>query len=439
MSPRSIPRRALAAAALATSGAAQASLPPSVSILTWSATSLPALRQAFAEHLRATGTPVRHIHLPWGRYLEALPDALHRPDGPDVVWLSDSWLPELVANRSIAPLDAAPGVQRSLAELEPACLQALTVEGRIHGLPYYRDALGLFCNMEMLAAGGFRHPPGSWAELLHQARTLQSRNIVARPLVLPLADEPWLLELLTALVYSFGGGFIGQGGEPVMTRGAAGIVPALTHLQAALHDHRIVPAEALRLTEADCVERMGEGRHAFALLPGHRADWLQHASNAPAASAIRPALMPVGGSVTSSVTCGWLRLQAIPAAAMANRARAERALALLTTLGGRNAEGEHATARRFFVEHGLPFCALPLHEDAAVRAHLQEFLGLRTVLEELAATARPKDTIGPGAALWQSMTNPIWRRVASGAMTPTEAAEAAEAAWRVACRCGPGR
>lgn len=419
---------------------AGAAMPPSVSVLTWSALSLPSLREAFARHLRATGTAVRHTHLPWASYIEELPEALLRPQGPDVVWLSDSWLPGMVANGWLAPLDGAPTAMRSFADLEPACRTALEVGGRPYGLPYYRDSLGLFCNMEILARAGFHAPPTRWVELLGQAHVIQARGLSAFPLIMALANEPWLLELVTALAYSFGGGFIGLGGEPVMTRGAQGIVPALHHLRASIHDHRIMSPEVLRFNEADCMERMGQGEHAFALLPGYRAYWLADVSQAPAAGDIAPALLPMGNAVPTSVTCGWVRLQAIPAAAMADPARAGRALALLNTLGGRDAGGEHDTARCFFVEHGLSFCALPLYRDAAINTHLAQAPNLRFVQENLAATARPKDTISVGSAVWQRITNPLWRQVASGGLSPEAAAESAEAAWRATCQdCGPRR
>ncbi|WP_027285080.1 ABC transporter substrate-binding protein [Rubritepida flocculans] len=428
----------LGALALGAGRPARASLPPSVSVLTWTAVSLPAFRESFARHLRATGVAVRHVHLPWAEYLEALPEALRRPDGPDIAWVSDSWLPELVVSGLVAPLEDLPGLAESAREQDPECQAALRFRGRLYGLPYYRDSLGLFVNLDMLREAGFRAPPTRWEELVQQARTLRARGLSARPLIMPLSAEPWLLELVTAFAYSLGGGFIGARGEPIMTDDRRGIVPALTLLQALIHDHRILPSEALRMTEAQCAAALGEGRHAFAVLPTYRLDWLRQPLNAPVAASIRLAPLPFGGEATGPASCGWVRLQCLSVVARSEPGRERRAARLLERLGGRDASGAYDTARRLFLQHGLPFCALPLRQDPEVLEWGCGTEQTERVHDHILATTRLKDTIAPGAALWQTMTDPLWRRVAAGALTPAQAAEAAEAAWRQICdACGP--
>jgi multiple sugar transport system substrate-binding protein len=430
----------LGALALGAGATASSALPPSVSVLTWSATSLPAMRAAFARHLRATGVAVRHVHLPWAEYLEALPLALRRPDGPDIAWVSDSWLPELVIAGLIAPLDDQPAMLATAREQDENCQRAMRFRGRLYGLPYYQDALALFCNLDMLRDAGFRGPPARWEELVQQARTLRARGLSAQPLIMPLSAEPWLLELVTALAYSLGGRFIGPEGYPVMTDERTGLLPALTLLQALIHDHRILAPEALRMTEAQCAAALGEGRHAFAVLPTYRLHWLRAPQNAAAAASIRLAPLPFGGEATGPATCGWVRLQCLSVAARAEPWREYRAMGLLQHLGGRDDAAEYGTAKRLFLEHGLPFCARPLWNDRDLVEWRQGAGRMDLVFEQVHASARPKDTIAPGAALWQSMTDPIWRRVAAGTMTPAQAAQAAETAWRQACEaCDPRR
>jgi len=429
MPPAPTRRAALAAGLAALLGDGAAAQPrPSVHVLGWTS-ALETLRAQIAEFVGATGIAVRHQHVPWIAYRAALLAQLRAGSGADIAWVSDAWLPELAEGGLLEPLTGMPALTRFNAEAAPACTEAMRHGGQQYGLAYYTDSIAFFYNHSLLGAAGIATPPTSWEEVMDQCRHIQSRQLAAYPLGLPLAADPWLVELLSALVFAHGGRFVADGGEAVMAHPGRGILPALTLLRDMVHRHRAVHPQATGQTEVTVAEAFAQGRHAFALLPSYRLRFLNDRFGSEVAGAARTCPMPMGGAQQQPATCGWVRFWAMSRGAGGDAGRRERAIAFLQAFGGRDAAGEYSMQRRLFAAEGLPFCTLPLLDDPQVQALMvadRESPEWRAMQQ---ASARNKDVIAPWFGDWQGATNPLWQAVAQDRLAPHAAAGRAEEAW----------
>ncbi|WP_191082838.1 ABC transporter substrate-binding protein [Roseococcus microcysteis] len=428
-----LPRRALGAL-LATPWVAPAAAQPrsSVHFLSWTAV-LDSLRAQFAEFTRASGVTVRHQHVPWISYRPALLAQLRATAAADVVLMSDAWLPEVAASGLLAPIDAMPALTRFNAEAAPACTEAMRFGGQQYGLAYYTDSIGFFYHRGLLQAAGIVTPPTSWEEVMDHCRRIRSLGIARFPMGLPLAGDPWLIELLSTLVFSHGGRFVDDARVSVMAEPGRGIIPTLAFLRDMIHRHQALDPTSPGQDEVGVARAFAEGRHAFALLPSYRLRSLNNPLTSDVAGQARLGLMPVGGAQLDPATCGWVRFYAISAAAGRDAGRLARASAFLSAFGGHDASGAYTMQRRLFVNDGLPFCTLPLLNDPRVSDVLvsdgesPEWRALHL------ASARNKDVIAPWFGNWQGVTNEIWRAVALDRLAPEAAAEMAHALWVQLC------
>lgn len=427
-------RRALLAAAVAQVPAApalaQGNVRPDVTFVSWSA-ALDVVREQITQFSAASGLHVAHQHFPWANYRNALLSRLIRRGPADVVWLSDSWLPEFAQAGWVAPISDIPALTRFNAEAWPICTNAMSWQGQQFGLGYYVDNMAFFYNREILARAGIATPPTTWQEVLDQSRHIQRRSLVEHALALPLAADPWLIEIITALVYSFGGRFIDDTGRPVMTDPQVGAGAALAFLQDAIHHERVLSPAAVEAAETDVLEAFGAGRHAFAILPTYRFRVLNDPAQSPAAPHFRSVLMPNGGNAQGHETCGWVRFYAMASAAAEDERRRANATRFIAAFGGRDEAGNYSMQKRLILNTGQPYCATPLARDPEVQRLIGFWTGdAHAVIRQQITATRPKDTISPWFANWQALTNEVWRAVALDTLTAAAALDIAAEAWR---------
>jgi multiple sugar transport system substrate-binding protein len=439
MSLSSLPRRGLLGTGLSVAltapalgpALAQSADPQTVNFISWLATdaSQTAVREQIASFMMATGLRVAHQQFTWSGYRTALLSRM-LGDGPaDVIWLSDAWLPEFAEAGWVRPIDDIPALTRFTPETRPACLQGMSYRAEQYGLGYYSDNMVFLYNARLLERAGFAEPPKSWNEVTQQARVIRRRGLAAAPLGLPLASDPWLIEIISTLVFSFGGAFVNVAGEAVMaqqpeTRAA---LEFLTH--AILHENLAAPS-AVNASENDVLEAFGQGQHAFAILPSYRLRFLNNPARFAQAGNFRVALMPNGGDAVRHDTCGWVRMYALTSAAAGNLRRLRNAVTFLEAFGGRDHTGEYAMAKRLLFGVGLPFCPSPLYQDPQVISYVTEWTrGGNMVLRRQMDSIRNKDTISPWFGNWQALTDPLWQAICLGSLTPEVGLRMAAEAW----------
>ncbi|MGD9887957.1 MAG: sugar ABC transporter substrate-binding protein [Halothiobacillaceae bacterium] len=139
------------------------------------------------------GIKVRVQPIPWSAAHEKLLTAHVGSTLPDVFLLGNTWLPEFVALRALAPLDELLSAEAQ-ADIFQGVLAANRLHGHLYALPWYVDTRLLFYRADVLQQAGVARPPQSWDEWLDALRRLRAHTGVA-PLVLPFSEWQTLIAL----------------------------------------------------------------------------------------------------------------------------------------------------------------------------------------------------------------------------------------------------
>ncbi len=99
------------------------------------------------------------------------------PDtAPDIVALTDTWLPGLAAQGLLAPLDSyVESHGLALTEFLPQTLQASRLNGVLYGLPRLTDGGLLYYRTDLLQAAGLP-VPATWTDIQRTALRLEAEN-----------------------------------------------------------------------------------------------------------------------------------------------------------------------------------------------------------------------------------------------------------------------
>lgn len=109
--------------------------------------------------------------------------------GPDLFWSSAALFLDYVSNGIAATVD---DIVDKAAYL-PASIDAVTVEGKLYGLPLEMEPVALYYRPEMLEAAGV-NPPTTWDDLMSAAQTLTTSSrsgIVIEPAPGPYQNFTW--------------------------------------------------------------------------------------------------------------------------------------------------------------------------------------------------------------------------------------------------------
>ncbi|HEY3065849.1 MAG TPA: sugar ABC transporter substrate-binding protein [Methylomirabilota bacterium] len=110
------------------------------------------------------GIRVTVQHVPWTAAHEKLLTAFAGDATPDLCQLGNTWIPEFVALKALAPLDryiaASPVVLAD--DYFAGIWETNRIDGAVYGVPWYVDTRLLFYRRDLLSRAGFSAPPRSW-------------------------------------------------------------------------------------------------------------------------------------------------------------------------------------------------------------------------------------------------------------------------------------
>jgi multiple sugar transport system substrate-binding protein len=139
------------------------------------------------------GIKVRVQQIPWSAAHEKLLTAHVGGTLPDVFQLGNTWLPEFVALRALAPLDDLLSATEQ-ADIFAGVLAANRMDGYLYGLPWYVDTRLLFYRADLLQQAGIEAAPRTWSDWLNALRRLKAQSGHA-PLLLPFSEWQTLIAL----------------------------------------------------------------------------------------------------------------------------------------------------------------------------------------------------------------------------------------------------
>jgi multiple sugar transport system substrate-binding protein len=156
----------------------------------------------------------------------------------------------------------------------------MTYKGKQYGLSYYGDHMSFVCNTDIMQRAGIDKPPATWDEVVQASLKIKQAGIVEYPMLLALAIDTWLIEFVSAMVFSHGGRFVDPQGAPIMAEPGRGAIEAAPWIRDAIHTHKILSPGAIETPTSMRLRAFGAGQHAFYIVPTYRLRALNDPSQA---------------------------------------------------------------------------------------------------------------------------------------------------------------
>lgn len=396
-----------------------------LNLYTWSA-AVDTVKSHVTAFEAKTGIKVAYNNAPWAQYRDTMVTKFVGKAPLDVLWVSDSWLPEWADAGWIAPIDGHPELLKYNADTDDFCVKSMQYKGKQYGLTYYSDYMAFFYDEGMLKKAGIAEPPKTWEEVVQQSLKIKQAGLSQYPLMLSMARESWLVEFLSALTFSHGGRFVDDAGNPVMGDAGKGAVQAMQWVVDAVQKHKIVSPACVEIGELNGLKAFTSGQHAFAMLGRYRIRTLNDPAQSQIAGRVRQALMPAGPK-GSNATVGWVRFHGMTAQAAADKARAANAAKLIEWFGGK-ADGQYKFQKMLFTDIGSGFGVKSLFKDPDVLASYKKYADL-AMYERQQQLARKKDVISRWFGEWDEVNGTAWQSAILGKSTVADALKKSAGAW----------
>jgi multiple sugar transport system substrate-binding protein len=412
----------VAATVVGRGGAALAS--ESINFATWSA-AVETVKSHIAAFEAKTGIKVAYTNSPYAQYRESMITKFVGGAPVDTLWVSDSWLPEWADAGWLAPVDQYKSLVDN-SDVDQFCVDSMTYKGKQYGNTYYSDYMAFLYNAEMLEKAGIKAPPTTWAEVVDQSKIIKDKGLSQWPVLISMAQESWLIEFMTAMVYSSGGRFVDDKGNAVMKDPEGGAVVALRWLVDAVQKHKILSPSCVETGELAVLKSFSSGEHAFTLIPKYRLRTLNDPAQSKIARNAKIALMP-RGEKGSHATVGWMRFYGMTPRAQADAARGADTVKLMDWFGGK-ANGEYKFQKMVFKDIGSGFGVKSLFNDPEIRAGYAAF-GDVDLISQQQSLARKKDVVAPWFGEWNDANGTAWQQAIMGKVTVEQALNVSAAKW----------
>lgn len=411
-----------AATVLGRTGAVRAAEP--INFATWSA-GVDTVKSHITAFEAKTGIKVAYTNSPWAQYREAMITKFIGKAPVDTLWVSDSWLPEWADAGWLAPVDQYKSLTDN-SDVDQFCVDSMTYKGKQYGNTYYSDYMAFLYNADMLDKAGIKAPPTSWAEVVDQSRNIKDKGLAQWPVLISMAQESWLIEFMTAMVYSNGGRFVDDKGSAAMQDPAGGAAPALRWLVDAVQKHKIVSPSCVETGELAVLKSFSSGEHAFTLIPKYRLRTLNDPAQSKIAGNAKIALMPMGEK-GSHATVGWMRFYGMTPRAQADATLAADTVKLMEWFGGK-ADGEYKFQKMLFKDVGSGFGVKSLFNDPEIRAGYAAY-GDVDLIRQQQSLAKKKDVVTPWFGEWNDANGSAWQQAIMGKVTVEQALSSSAAKW----------
>lgn len=129
---------------------------------------------------------------------------------PDLLWYVPQLTGELVELDAIRPLDDWLEQSPLKAEIEPAMLETMKLDGQIWSVPFATNNAAMFYRPSLFKAAGIKQLPETWSELETVAQKLSQDQdgdgrIEQHGLLLSLGKSEWTVFVWLPFIYSAGG------------------------------------------------------------------------------------------------------------------------------------------------------------------------------------------------------------------------------------------
>ncbi|MDQ7903636.1 sugar ABC transporter substrate-binding protein [Phytohabitans sp. ZYX-F-186] len=155
------------------------------------------------------GTTVTIVETTWETMADKIRVALESGTAPDVITELTSRTGLYAAKGQL--LDVSSWYTGSMArdDFLPSALDAVTLDGKLYGVPFRWDGSALIYNKDMLAAAGYSTPPATWAEFETMAKKLTANGVSGT--AWPLGNDANTATRWIDQYFTYGGDFAVDG------------------------------------------------------------------------------------------------------------------------------------------------------------------------------------------------------------------------------------
>ena len=340
---------------------------------------------------------------PWTQYHDTMVLRLKGKTQTDVMYNGEDWLPEFAAAGWVASLeDYFPEVKKYKDKTASYALADMTYSGKLYGLSYYADLITFQYNKKILDDNGMT-APADWDEVLSESLKLKAGGMEYPFVYEYAANLPNFYSAFASQVYGRGGSLFDDNLNPVLNDPNGEAFMHLQWLQDAKTKHDIMAFES---HETKVVVAMNTGQHAFTVMYNYD---LASMNKRPQPLAGQFDMTPMPGA--DGACLGFAKFYCMTAQAAENEARRNAAWKFIEAFGG----GDYKVAKRWAVEDGLGFAALPLFDDPDVQAAFATWIDVDKFKAQ-AKLAR-NDANPEWKGMWSEFFRPLMAKAFVGGAT----------------------
>lgn len=164
-----------------------------------------------------TGIQVELINMSWDNVADrVIAELTAGGSSYDVIEFDNAWLAKFSANDWLEPLDGFDGVDAVKAGVLPGLVAKFSMSGKFYGVAWNNDTRFFMYNKALLDQTGITKAPETWPELVDASKKMKEQGLIKYGYIDAYLQGQAGANEYTYIVYSFGGKFIDENGNPCM-------------------------------------------------------------------------------------------------------------------------------------------------------------------------------------------------------------------------------
>jgi multiple sugar transport system substrate-binding protein len=337
---------------------------------------------------------------PWTQYHDTMVLRLKGKTKTDVIYNGEDWLAEFAAAGWVVPLeDYFPEAKKYREKTANYALADMTYNGKVYGLSYYADLHTFMYNKQILKKNGMSAPK-DWDQVLQLSLKLKQAGVKYPVAYEYNATAPNFYSAFASQVYGRGGSMFDDKLNPLLNDPNGEAFKHLQWLQDAKLKHDII---ALNDHETKVVNDMNAGNSAFTVMFNYMLAAINKPPQ-PLAGQFDIALMPG----KAGACLGFAKFYCMTTQAAKDPARRNASWKFIEAFGG----GDYKIAKRWAVEDGLGFAALPLFDDPDVKKAWSTWIDMEKFKAQAKLARNDKNP--PWKGMWSEFFRPLMAKAFVG-------------------------
>jgi multiple sugar transport system substrate-binding protein len=350
----------------------------------------------------------------WNTYHDVMVLRFKGKTKTDIMYNGEDWLPEFAAAGWVASLeDYFPEVKKYKEKTAGYALADMTYKGKLYGLSYYADLITFQYNKRLLKDFGVAAPK-TWEDVWSGMEKAAGAGI-AEPFAYEYdATLPNMWSAFVSQVYGRGGKMFDAKLNPVFNDPKSEAFKQLQWLQDAKKQGYI----AYYNHESKVAIGMNTGNHVYTVMYNYMLNEMSKPGN-PLEGEFDMVEMP--GAAHGAL--GFAKFYCMTMQAAKDPVRRNASWKFIEAFGG----GDYKVAKRWAVEKGLGFAALPLFDDPDVKTAWGSWIDMAKFKSQAKLAKNDVQTEWKG--MWSQFFRPLLAKAINGDATVKEVMDQGAAEW----------